>query len=612
MSLLLLVIGAGLAQDGLDGHHFQPTPGYGRPLDLVETWQIEAQQPRSFGVQGIFDASGGALVAVHEDWNGSTETPLLDDVYALNLGLRAGLARRLALTASAPLYLASTGVDGPQGAGLGDLRLAAPLGLILPDGRGLSLGLVPVLDLPTGDSEALLGASGLGERLEAAAGWRGGHATVDINLGLGHEAAYSYANQSGGARLLGGLGAGYALGEHVGVRAEVGYERPLDKNVVPGTDDPGEAMLSLRGHHGRGLSWTVGGGAGLTEGAAAPAWRAFGGVGWAYIDDPQRDTDLDGLVDRDDACPRDPEVRNGWKDEDGCPDQLADLVLSVQNDEGTPLGAVAVVVGDQTLMTEADGSLKLRERLPGTALSLRASAPGYVEGSLELASLEEGSNPRTLVLGWLPGTVRVTAKDQAGHPLAARVALTGPSVHDPLELGPEGRTQIVLPPGTWQFLATARDFGAEGRSVTLEERPGLTKVDFTLSPPMVEVRKTEVVITQAVLFDFNEATLRPDSDAILGQVAGTLMSHPEILRVEIQGYTDDVGDPIYNLDLSQRRVEAVRAWLITRGVAADRLVAKGFGETQPIRSNSTEAGRAANRRVQFMILEQGEAPAKAR
>jgi len=604
MSLLLLVIGTGLAQDGLDGHHFQPTPGYGRPLDLVETWQIEAQQPRSFGVQGIIDASGGALVAVHEDWNGTVETPLLDDVYALNLGLRAGLARRLALTASAPLYLASTGVDGPQGAGIGDLRLAAPLGLILPEGGGLSLGLVPALDLPTGDSEALLGAAGLGERLVAAAGWRASRATVDLNLGFGHVADYSLANQSGGSRLLGGLGAGYALGEHVGVRGEVNYERALGENIVPGTDDPGEALLSLRGHHGRGLSWTVGGGAGLTEGASAPAWRAFGGVGWAYIDDPQRDTDLDGLVDRDDGCPRDPEIKNGWKDEDGCPDQLAELVLTVRNDEGTPLAGASVVLGDQTLMTEPDGTLKLHERMPDAALGLRVTAPGYVEGALSLDRLDEGSNTKTMVLGWLPGTIRVTAKDQAGHPVAASVALTGPAAHDPLELGPEGRAQLVLQPGTWQLLATAKDLGAEGRSVTLEDRPGLTKVEFTLNPPMVEVKKTEVVITQAVLFDFNEATLRPDSDPILRQVAGVLMSHPEILRVEIQGHTDDVGDASYNLDLSQRRVEAVRTWLVAQGVAADRLTAKGYGETQPIRSNSTEAGRATNRRVQFMILEQ--------
>lgn len=78
--------------------------------------------------------------------------------------------------------------------------------------------------------------------------------------------------------------------------------------------------------------------------------------------------------------------------------------------------------------------------------------------------------------------------------------------------------------------------------------------------------------------------------------------HPK-MRIEIRGYTDNVGDDNYNLKLSSRRAEAVTLWLISNGIGQDRLVFKGFGEKDNIETNETEAGRARNRRVTFYILE---------
>ena len=605
MSVLLLILASALADDGLDGHHFRPVPTFGGPLDLVETWTVAEQKPRSFGVSGLIDASGASMVQVYEDWNGATETPLLSDVVALNLGVRASLSKRLALTASAPVYLTSTGVDGPQGAGLGDVRLAAPVVLIDEDGPGLTLGLVPLVDLPTGNAALLLGESGLGIGALAAAGWSTGRATVDMNLGYRHTPQFSFENHTGGGALLSSLGAGFAFNSHIAIRAEGVYENALAMNDVPGTDSPGEALLSLRGNSTRGLNWTVGGGAGFTAGAGAPDWRAFGGVGWAYINDPNRDPDLDGILGETDTCPREPEVKNGWSDLDGCPDALSNWALTVVDDEGTRLGGATVELDGVTLVTEADGTLKLTDRMPDQALSGSVSAPGYARGPISVDHLNEGSNSQTLTLAWLPGTVRLLARDNAGKPIAATVAVMGKSELPSLALSETGRLQTVLPPGDWQLLASAPGFGTEGRQISLSaEMTTLTRVEFTLKPPMVDVQKKEVVISEAVLFDFNTADLRADAEPILRQVAGVLLEHPELKRVEIAGHTDDVGEAAYNLDLSQRRVETVRTWLINNGVAADRLVAKGYGETAPIRSNGTETGKAANRRVQFMILEQ--------
>jgi len=74
------------------------------------------------------------------------------------------------------------------------------------------------------------------------------------------------------------------------------------------------------------------------------------------------------------------------------------------------------------------------------------------------------------------------------------------------------------------------------------------------------------------------------------------------VKLEVQGHTDNIGEIDYNQDLSERRAEAVRQALLERGVEANRLRSRGFGESQPIAPNDTEEGRAKNRRTQFVII----------
>ena len=81
----------------------------------------------------------------------------------------------------------------------------------------------------------------------------------------------------------------------------------------------------------------------------------------------------------------------------------------------------------------------------------------------------------------------------------------------------------------------------------------------------------------------------------------TLRRYPQ-LRVEVAGHTDDRGSHAYNLDLSQRRAQAVLDYFVQMGIDAARLVPKGYGETAPVADNATEAGRAENRRVELRIL----------
>jgi OmpA-OmpF porin, OOP family len=120
---------------------------------------------------------------------------------------------------------------------------------------------------------------------------------------------------------------------------------------------------------------------------------------------------------------------------------------------------------------------------------------------------------------------------------------------------------------------------------------------------LVVVTPQRIELKQTIYFDFNKATIRSVSFALLNEVAQALRDHATI-RVRIEGHTDSRGGDAFNLRLSQARAESVRAYLVNRGIAGDRMEARGFGETVPIADNRTDAGRAQNRRVEFIIIGQ--------
>ncbi len=119
----------------------------------------------------------------------------------------------------------------------------------------------------------------------------------------------------------------------------------------------------------------------------------------------------------------------------------------------------------------------------------------------------------------------------------------------------------------------------------------------------VQRQNDNIVLTMpdAITFDFGQAAVKPQFYDVLDNLANTLNQYPNT-RVQIAGHTDNVGSDAANLQLSQQRADSVRSYLSSAGVMAQRMQSIGYGESRPIADNSTDYGRAQNRRVEVTLI----------
>lgn len=129
------------------------------------------------------------------------------------------------------------------------------------------------------------------------------------------------------------------------------------------------------------------------------------------------------------------------------------------------------------------------------------------------------------------------------------------------------------------------------------------KEDITIakaSMPLYDIlMKDGKIITNDIHFDYDKVSIRPSSMTIIRSIAEMMEKHDDI-RLSIEGHTDNSGADNYNMELSHARAQAVRDALIGLSIDASRLSTQGLGETRPLSTNTTEAGRAINRRVEFV------------
>jgi OOP family OmpA-OmpF porin len=155
--------------------------------------------------------------------------------------------------------------------------------------------------------------------------------------------------------------------------------------------------------------------------------------------------------------------------------------------------------------------------------------------------------------------------------------------------------------GCAKFVAApkVKDADNDGVADSKDQCPG-TKSGANVDTAGCELKKSFVL--KGVNFVTGSDEIAGTSRSVLDNVAATLIKNGDV-KVEVAGYTDDRGQADFNQSLSQKRAEAVKAYLRSSGVAASRMKAKGYGEDAPIGDNSTSAGRAMNRRVELHIIE---------
>ncbi|MEZ4365779.1 MAG: Ig-like domain-containing protein [Kofleriaceae bacterium] len=547
------------------------------------------------------------FVLYAEDANGDREVQgdLLSSRLAFNLNAAYAPTRWLSIGLDVPLIatqdrpdvnmLAPGGLDEVTGAGLGNIRLVPRLTLLRQSAHGLGLAIIPNVIVPSQTSDdAYFGDAGLGFAPELAISRSFGGLRLAANLGWKSRKRATVANLVVDDELAARVAGGYRI---------VAGEKPLDLSMALQLATPAkepldqfntnhaELLAGLGYQIAKPVQLTVGGGVGLANGYGTPDWRAFVGVRFTHGggDDP----DGDGLVGKADKCPDEPEDRDGWQDDDGCPDRDndGDGVLDVNDgapDDPEDADGWEDADGVPDPDNDGDGIVDGEDRCPNEAGIVETSgcAPVDSDGDGLYDHVDACPQEPEDADGF---------KDDDG-------CLDDDNDNDgvldtvdrcPMESGPAANGGCP---------DTDRDGdGVVDRLDNCPDEKGTAARQGCAKKQLVTITDGRLDILESVYFKTNKAVIEKRSYKLLDNVADVLTAQGH-LRVRVEGHTDSQGNDEFNKDLSQRRADAVVAYLVGKGIDAGRLEPVGYGEEQPVADNATKAGRASNRRVVFTIL----------
>jgi outer membrane protein OmpA-like peptidoglycan-associated protein len=165
--------------------------------------------------------------------------------------------------------------------------------------------------------------------------------------------------------------------------------------------------------------------------------------------------------------------------------------------------------------------------------------------------------------------------------------------------GTTGRYLVTLPAGKNYGIAVKKDgylFHSENFIIDINA----DYIEYNKDVALKKVEVGSVIVLRNIFFDFDKATIRPESASELDRLIKLLTENPTI-KIELGSHTDSKGSDDYNMKLSDSRSKSVVEYLIAHGIPADRLTSKGYGETKPIDTNDTDEGRQNNRRTEFKI-----------
>jgi outer membrane protein OmpA-like peptidoglycan-associated protein len=203
----------------------------------------------------------------------------------------------------------------------------------------------------------------------------------------------------------------------------------------------------------------------------------------------------------------------------------------------------------------------------------------------------------------LESLVQISVSDPENNPMAAQISVLT-ATHKTVEqtTNEDGIALLTLPAGQTSIRVSAEGFAEVRRNIDLKKGQE-SSVLIVLAKPRVTVADDRLIINDKVFFETGSSHVAQNSYDLLDEVAIVILDHPDLMKIEVQGHTDDVGNDDNNLALSQDRAQAVVDYLIAAGVEPERLSAQGYGERQPLTDGSSEADRANNRRVEFHVLQ---------
>lgn len=523
--------------------------------------------------------------------SGGDGSKLVSDQLFLHLNASLALFDRLLLNVNVPFLLATGGdsptaggttFTSPNSAAVGDIRLGARVRLFGEPRDPLQIAFEARLWAPSGSRSEFTGDGRTRFAPLAVVGGEVESVVWTASIGPSLRPDRRLLDVSLGTELT--FGAGVAV-------------RVLDKHLQVGPELYGATVVGgagnafarnatgaelLLGAKYRVDAWVMGLGVGpgLGVGVGVPDVRALASVAYSPEVEPAAtaakkdvpaaaapDGDGDGVPDREDACPSTVGVRNSDPKKNGCPpDRDGDGVVDAKD-------ACPDVAGVASQDPKKNGCPPDRD------------ADGIVDEKDGCPDVSGVANEDPKKNGCPPdrdGDGIADASDAC--PDTAGVA------------NPDPKKNGCPPDRDGDGVVDANDACPDeyGSADPDPKKNGC---------PKVILKKKEIVILEKIHFEFGKSTIMADSDQILTQIANVLVAHPEIKKLEIDGHTDNKGGAAYNQELSQKRAEAVRQWLVGHGVEAERLVAKGFGSSKPIAPNATEDGREKNRRVEFKITD---------
>jgi len=498
----------------------------------------------------------------------SGRNTIVDQQLAFHFVAGLGITQWMQVDLAFPFYAVNDVVwrgDERSGVTIGDLALRPKFSFFNSEDSMIGLGALIDLSLPTGSAEAFVGAGGVTVTPKILFDVRLGTVTLGANAGVLIQEAKTVQDYEASQQMVFGVGAELAFLEGM---VQLGGEltgKSDFSDFLGRAETPVEGLLGAKINIDPGFTIMTAGGAGLTPGVGTPEFRALLGISWTPRDG---DYDGDGIPNSRDQCPREAEDFDGFEDEDGCPDPdndgdgIPDELDQCPN-EPEDMDGFEDADGCPDPDNDGDGIPDEEDNCPD-----------------EAGPAENGGCP-------------VTDRDGDGIPDDVDQCPDEPEDFD----GFQDEDGCPDPDNDNDGIPDAED--------NCPNEAGLAEDGGCPAAEQKAVRDGATIrITDRVYFETGKSTIKQESFNLLDQVALVIRSNPDILKLEIAGHTDDIGADEKNLTLSQERAEAVRNFLIEKGIASGRLVAKGYGEARPLTPNRNNASRAMNRRVEFNILEQ--------